>query len=211
MEAVKKSLDELAIKYGTDKSSEGHNYCVLYEKHLPNKINKLLEIGVWTGQGIKMFKEWYNHEGMFYALDRFIDGYGLITISELQALGINAYEGSQDEMWFLETIKEKFTVLIDDGSHHFDSQINTFKRMFTHNVEPEGWYICEDVFDEQYWGRGIITDPTQNLMGAFRKYLNGGGLITQMISQQESDLLCSQIEEVHLYKDIIFVKKKLNA
>ena len=28
-------LDNLAKKYGTDKSSDVHNYCVKYEKHLP--------------------------------------------------------------------------------------------------------------------------------------------------------------------------------
>ena len=43
------TLDRLAKAYGTDKSSDNHNYCVKYEKYIPfkryDKIN-ILEIGV---------------------------------------------------------------------------------------------------------------------------------------------------------------------
>lgn len=207
---MKVSLDELAIKYNTDKGSlNGHDYCPLYEKHLPEKVNKFLEIGVWKGAGIRMFREWYDEKGMFYALDRFIDGYGLITVGELQALGINSFIGSQDEMWFLETIKEQFDCITDDGSHHWDSQINTFKRMFVHNLSPNGVYVCEDVFDKTYWGRNIIHDPKDNLKGALLKFQKHGTLVTQCINQQESDTICAQIEEIHIYDTIVFIKKKL--
>lgn len=199
-------LNDLALKYGTDKI--GHGYIPLYEKHLPEKVNKFIELGVWKGAGIRMFKDYYDGEGMFYALDRFIDGYGLITISELQALGINSYVGSQDEMWFLETIKDQFTVLSEDCSHHWDSQISTFKIMFVHNIEPGGWYVCEDIFDEPYWGRNIIHDPKDNLMGALKKWQQDKNIVTQAISQSESDLICPLIDEVHLYQNIVFVKKR---
>ena len=41
-------LNEIAKKYGTDKSSEIHDYCVKYEKYLPfNRSDelKIMEIG----------------------------------------------------------------------------------------------------------------------------------------------------------------------
>lgn len=204
-------LNDIALKYGTDKSSEGHSYCELYEKHLPKTINKFLEIGVWTGQGIKMFKEYYQDKGTFYALDRFIDGYGLITVAQLQALGINSFIGSQDEMWFLETIKEQFSVISEDASHHWDSQINTFRRMFVHNIEPGGLYVCEDIFDDVYWGRNIIKDKKDNLIGILNKFKKEGNIVSQLIGQSESDLICSLIDEVFIYKDIVFITKKKNA
>lgn len=206
---MKVSLDELALKFGTDKSSKGHNYCPLYEKHLPEEVNNFLEVGVFKGHGIQMFREWYNEEGKFYGMDRFIEGYGLITIAELQALGINAYHGSQADLWFLETIKEQFTIISDDASHHWLDQIITFKRMFIHNIEPGGWYVCEDVFYESYWGQGIIQNPNDNLKGALLKYQQHGTMVSQCINQQESDSICAQIEEVHIYENIVFVKKKL--
>ena len=53
------TLDNLAKKYGTDKSSEIHNYCVKYEKYLPfNRNDKLniMEIGVLDGKSFRMIK-----------------------------------------------------------------------------------------------------------------------------------------------------------
>ena len=55
-------LNELAKRYGTDKSSEIHNYCVKYEKYLPferyNKLN-IMEIGVLGGDSLKTWKDFY--------------------------------------------------------------------------------------------------------------------------------------------------------
>ena len=56
------TLDNLAKSYGTDKSSEIHNYCVKYEKYLPfNRYDKLniLEIGVLDGKSLKTWKEYF--------------------------------------------------------------------------------------------------------------------------------------------------------
>lgn len=185
-------LNELALKYGTDKGSNGHNYCPMYEKHLPKKVNKFLEIGAWKGAGIRTFKEWYNNTGSFYALDRFLEGHGLVTIGELQAEGINSFQGDQKDMWFLEKIKDVFDVIIDDASHHWNDQIITFNVMFDKNTSSGGWYVVEDIFDELYWGQGIINDPKNNIRGLLKR----------------NEILPSLIEEVHFYPEIIFIKRK---
>lgn len=205
-------LDEIFIKYGTDKGSlNGHDYAPFYEKHLPKSIGNFLEIGAWKGAGIKSFREWYDGKGKFYAMDRFIDGHGLITISELQAAGINAFQGDQKDLWFLETIKEQFSVIIDDASHLWADQIITFKRMFLHNIEPGGIYVIEDVFDEPYWGSGVINDCKDNIRNVFIKSMGDGNLVSQCFTQQESDLIVPHIEKVHIHDDIIFIQKKNNA
>jgi len=203
-----KTLDEIAISYGTDKSSVGHNYMPLYEKHLPKSVGSFLEIGSWKGAGIRTFKEWYKGEGKFYVIDRFIQGWGLMSIPELQAVGINAYDGDHDQMWFLETIKERFNVIIDDGSHHWLSQLTIFRRMFIHNVEPGGLYVVEDAFDDPYWGQGIITDPKENIKGLMNKFLAEGNIVSPIITPAESDKICPLIESVDIYDEIIFIKKK---
>lgn len=202
------TLDELAIKHGTDKSSLSHSYCEHYEKHLPKKINNFLEIGTWKGAGIKMFKDYYDGKGKFFALDRFSDGYGLVTIGELQAVGINAYHGSQDDFWFLESIKEEFSVIVDDASHHWLSQINTFRIMFVKNLESGGVYVMEDVFDEPYWGQGIIKDKKENFKGLCEQFLEKGTFESEFVTKEESDIICPMIEEINIYNEIVFVKKK---
>lgn len=207
------TLNELSLKHGTDKGFNpdtgiGHDYCPLYEKHLPKKINKFLEIGVWKGGGIRMFREWYKEEGMFYGLDRFIDGHGLIMPHELQAHGINCFDIDHDQMWALETIKEQFSVIVDDGSHHWDSQINIFRRFFVNNLESGGLYVIEDVFDDLYWGRNLIKNEKENIKGIMNKFKSEGTVESMMITKAESDIIYSMIDDVNIYNEIVFIKKK---
>jgi len=205
-------LDGIALKYGTDKSSENHNYCPLYEKHLPEKIESLLEIGVWKGASIKMFKEWYKDEGKFFAMDVF--GGEVITETQLGAIGVNSIVGSQSDMALLKTIKEKFTVLVEDGSHHSDEQVITFRQMFKHNIAPGGLYVLEDAFcaNDKYWWRGVVKKFEDTALGIFQKYLAGGTLECDFITYDESKELMAMIESVDIYNGaIIFIKKKEDA
>lgn len=201
------TLDEIFIKNGTDKSSLSHNYSPLYENHLPKEIHNFLEIGSWKGAGIKSFKEWYKDKGTFYVLERFMDGYGLMTVAQFQAIGINAFDGDHDQMWFLETIKEKFSVISEDGSHHFISQLNIFRRMFVHNVEPGGLYVVEDTFDDEYWGQGVVP-VNQNIKNVFKRFKETGKLESTIITPLEASIIIPMIEEVYIYDDILFIKKK---
>lgn len=202
-------LDELGLKYGTDKASNAHNYLVLYEEHLPKKVDKFLEIGCWKGASIKMFKEYYNDEGQFYVMDVF--GGEVMTIPELQALGIIAYEGSQSDINLLKIIKEQFDVISEDGSHHSDEQVITFKQMFLNNLKSGGIYIIEDVYGhiDPFWRRGRVLTPQDTIMGVVNKYFNEKSLVSQYISQEESDRLVDNIDWIKVYYDrIIFIKKK---
>ncbi len=204
---IEKTLGQIFNDCGSDKES-GHGYGESYEYHLPKKINKLLEIGCWQGAGITAFKQYYKDEGEFYALDRFLEGHRLITEGELQARGINALKGDHDDFVFLYTIKEQFSVIIEDGSHHFDSQINIFKIMFVKNLESGGVYVIEDIFDDLYWGRGLIKDLKQNIKGLLTKFKNEGNIIGDYITPKESEVICSMIDELFIYDNIIFIKKK---
>lgn len=202
-----KSIGQIFNECGSDKES-GHCYGQYYERHLPKKVNSLLEIGVWQGSGIISFKEYYNGEGQFYSLDRFLLGHGLITMSELASKRIIPIQGDHDDLRFLKSIKEKFSVISEDGSHHWLSQINLFKILFQNNIESGGVYVCEDIFDDVYWGQGLIKKKEQNIKGLLEKYQREGSLTSDHISEAESIALCSMINEVFIYDNIVFVTKK---
>lgn len=199
------TLDEIFIKYGTDKSSLGHNYSGLYEKHLPKDINALVEIGAWKGAGIKSFKEWYNHKGAFYVIERYLHGHGLVSVSQLQAVGIHFFDGDHDREDFLRSIKEQFTVIVEDGSHHWFSQIVIFKNLFLNNLENGGWYVIEDVFDDKYWSQGKVKENIKNIL---QRWQTDKSIDSELISKAESDAICPLIDELHIYHEIIFIKKK---
>ncbi len=200
------TLDEIFIKNDTDKSSLSHNYSPLYEKHLPKEINSLVEVGAWKGAGIRSFKEWYQDKGKFFVIERYIDGHGLATVAELQVSGIGFFDGDHDDENFLKRIKEKFTVIIEDGSHHWFSQIIIFKNLFVNNLESGGWYVVEDVFDDKYWSQNNKVD--ENIESILKMWQTDKSVESQIISRAESDVISGMIDEVHIYHNIIFIKKK---
>ncbi len=203
------TLDELAIKYNTDKSSLGHNYCPFYEKHLPEKVTNFLEIGVWKGASIKMFKEWYKNEGKFYAMDVF--GGEVISQAELLSIGIFSFPCSQSDTEFIKKIEEKFDVISEDASHHSDEQVLTFKNLFKNNLAKGGTYVLEDLCccSNPYWWRGVVTKFEDTALAIFKKFKEGGTLECQFINGDESKELIGMIDSLEIYNDnIAFIKKK---
>lgn len=145
-----KSLDEIAIKHGTDKSSLYHNYCSKYEKFLPfNREDSLniLEIGAAKGSSLKMWREFYPNS-LVYGIDikpqcrKYVEKNSKITI----------LIGNQNDEEFLKHVCElygPFDLILDDGSHKTKDQYITFNFM-VNCLKENGVYIVEDLCTS-YW------------------------------------------------------------
>lgn len=140
-------LNDLALKYGSDKSNKGHDYMPFYEEYLPEKPKKILEIGVLKGSSIRMWKEAFP-EAEIHGLD-------LFEANEIPDIpGVIWHRGSQIDTQLLARLrKEKFDVVIDDGSHNSRDQLITFFGLFTHGVS----YFVEDCHccDEEFYRQGL--------------------------------------------------------
>lgn len=146
------TLDELAIKYGTDKSSLDHNYIEFYEKYLPKNPKKILEIGVLTGASIRMWKEYFP-EAEIHGLDLFEEH------SEPEIEGVKWWKGSQTDPYILHLLrKENFDVIIDDGSHNSRDQLITFDGLFSQEMV----YFVEDIHccEEEFYRQGLPYSST---------------------------------------------------
>lgn len=141
------SLDQLAIKYGTDKSSKVHFYTQNYEpyfeplRHLPIKI---LEIGVQNGNSLRMWKEYFP-KAEIYGLDYY-------DCSPLEEDRIKIFKGHQANEKVLEHVNGWgiFNIIIDDGSHKNPDALKTFEYLFP-RMAPGGVYVVEDT-STLYWG-----------------------------------------------------------
>lgn len=139
-----KSLDEIAISTGTDKSSNVHNYCVKYEKYLPflrNQSLKILEIGVFNGSSLKMWKEFYTNSTVVG-----IDINSACSSYSNETENVFVEIGSQIDANFLDIICKKygpFDIIIDDGSHMQSHMIFSFEHLFNF-LKKQGVYIVED-------------------------------------------------------------------
>ena len=109
------TLDEIAIKYNTDKSSHFHNYCEKYNMYFSPKRNdelKILELGIQNGYSLKTWKEW---EPDAFIVEKKAAGAPLIQ--ELRAMGIPVEEftpsrgrtaGSTDKVARLNAVSDLF-------------------------------------------------------------------------------------------------------
>lgn len=151
------TLDELAIKYGTDKSSLGHNYCPFYEKHLPKEPKRILEIGVKDGASMAMWTAYFPNAEI-HGLDLFEEH---TTESVIEFVDKACSAGQQMHLWrghqcdwtILEELRKyNFDVIIDDGSHNARDQMMTFFGLFNGKH-----YFIEDLecARENFYSQGL--------------------------------------------------------
>jgi hypothetical protein len=159
----------LGIKHNTDKITH-HRYDRIYSKFLDqirnNKI-KLFEIG--CGHEHASFDMWqeYFPLGEIYCMD---------INEELETDRGKVYKGDQtnkDDLCRMAKIIGNCDVIIDDGSHIPQHQIDTFNYLFENMLNNGGIYIIEDI-ECTYWnpknimygyevGNNSIVDHFQSL------------------------------------------------
>jgi hypothetical protein len=151
------NLNRIALSYGTDKSSDYHNYCEKYANYLPferySELN-IMEIGVLNGQSIKTWKDYF-YRANILGIDINPD------CKQFEDNKIKIEIGSQADRDFLQQIKDAyapFDMILDDGSHMNSHVIFSFEHLFD-SVKSGGVYIVEDCATS-YW---------EDWEGGFRK------------------------------------------
>jgi hypothetical protein len=136
-------LDDIAIKYNTDKSSIFHNYTYIYDFYF-SKIRheklKICEIGVLNGASLKTWTEYFENS-IVVGID--VD----LECKKYESDRVFVEIGNQTDFYFLEEIKNKykgFDIIIDDGGHTWFQQKTTFE-FLKHCLNPSGFYIIEDL------------------------------------------------------------------
>lgn len=157
---MRKTLDELANLYQTDKGSgyrgaSRHGYAVSYDTDkclatLRDKPIRLLEVGVnMEGtEGVHSLKMWldYFSQAEIYAFDILnLANHPIIKDNQR----IHFYRGDQGQRSDLVKMYEffgsdLFDVILEDGSHKENHQMISFGVLFKF-VKPGGLYILEDM------------------------------------------------------------------
>ncbi len=156
------TLNKIAQSYGTDKSSDIHNYCVKYEKYLPfNRYDplKILEIGILNGKSLKTWKEYY-YRSNIVGIDINPD------CKQYEEERISVEIGSQADGNFLSKIWQQygpFDMILDDGSHMNSHVIYSFQHLWN-SLKSGGVYVIEDC-GTAYWEdyEGGYLKPTTSV------------------------------------------------
>ena len=130
------SLDECALKHGTDKSSRFHDYCHIYERELPKKVRVLVELGVLRGASIRMWRDYYPDASIF--------GVDIDDISLSEAFFIQCDLSKAGNLTNLcQQLGDEVEVLIDDAGHESYNQFLAFNHLWP-CIKPGGVYVVED-------------------------------------------------------------------
>lgn len=151
-----KDIISIFEKYDTDKRE--HGYPKYYQKHLPDTAKKILEVGVFKGESIKMWHELYP-EAKIYGLDLFKE-----NPIPFEADWVTWFQGSQRDGDLLGHIRAHgpFDVIIEDGSHNSRDQLINFYGL----VDCCTLYICEDLHcaKEEFYRQGMLYRNTMLCM-----------------------------------------------
>lgn len=206
------SLDQLAIRHNTDKSTLGHGYTPIYDKFfspLRNYSVNLLELGAG---GYHHKDKGFNGTKMW--ADYFVSGY--VTTIDIHEKTppvndrIRFYQGSQDDEVFLKKVIEETgapDIIIDDCSHISPLTVRSFEILWPF-LKPGGYYVVEDL-EASYWVtpgadgtdfKGGLNNPL-----AIMNFLKS---LTDTINRGHSGVADLGIESIHFYEKIAFIKKK---
>lgn len=140
------SLDSLAVKHGTDKSSKFHSYTKTYEKYFSSLRYipmKFLEIGFAGGASAHMWEDYFTR-GEIHFIDNNFDTYKHFNNFNRTMLHILNQEDSTELANFIKRTGGQFDIIIDDGGHTMHQQITSFIKLFP-EVKSGGVYVIEDL------------------------------------------------------------------
>jgi len=119
------------------------NYPEIYDKHFApyrDKAINILEIGVYKGGSMQVWEKYFP-KAKIYGID--IDP----ECKQYESDRTQIFIGDQADKSFLRNIKAQIpqiNIIIDDGGHRAEQQINTFDEMYYHLKTP-GVYLIEDI------------------------------------------------------------------
>ena len=125
------------------------HYFEVYERHLAKFRNmpvNLLEIGVFQGGSLQMWKWYFGEQSRITGFD--VDP-RCVAFEEDRVDVVLGDQSNREDLARLVSGYGPFDVIIDDGGHRMDQQVISFEVLFE-GLTGNGVYICEDLHTS-YW------------------------------------------------------------
>ena len=142
------TVEEIFLKYNTDKNKLFHNYSRQYEsifQKFRSENIKYLEIGVFEGESLKAMRDVFQNAEFILGIDINPECKQYEDVEH----GIFVEIGDASNPDFLNYIKSKygpqFDIILDDGSHTNEHVIKSFESLYESCVKEDGIYLVEDV------------------------------------------------------------------
>jgi hypothetical protein len=193
---MEKTLQEIGMNCHTDKATY-HHFCNFYDNFI-NKLRtddiKILEIGVYHGESLKMWEEYFTI-AKIYAID----------IKDCSKFNnkrtITAICDQSDKIALTDVFKnEEFEIILDDGGHMMDQQQISLGIMFK-RLKSKGYYILEDLHTSLlpiYLRSDSYENSTLNVLEEVKK---NGIFKSKYLTAEENEYLQNNIESIEILKN----------
>jgi len=187
-----------------------HHYFDIYHNHFHRFRGRpvtLLEIGVFQGGSLQMWKQYFGPEARICGVDINPD------CKQFEEDQIQIFIGDQTDREFISELKNTLghiDIVIDDGGHTMIQQLTTFRELFPF-VGETGIYLVEDLHTS-YWeefGGGYKAN------GSFVEYAKG--FIDSMNAWHSRDprlvpdSMTRTATGIHFYDSILVIEKYPNG
>jgi cephalosporin hydroxylase len=185
-----------------------NHYFEIYDRHFSrfrgSRVH-IVEFGVSQGGSLQMWKQYFGAHAKVFGID--INPH----CKKLEEQQVEIFIGDQEDKTFLKELAAKIPridILIDDGGHTMQQQINTFEELFP-CIDQNGLYLCEDLhtsywpdFGGGYKGRGTFIEYSKN----FIDYIHAW-------HSRQTDLLgvtefTRSVHSLHYYNSILVIEKR---
>ena len=121
-----------------------------------------LEIGIFQGGSLQMWKDYFGPKARIFGVDH------NPRCQQFEEDQVTIFIGDQADKNFLSRLKRempRLDIVVDDGGHTMEQQINTFEALYPH-ISANGIYLYEDILTS-YWKKygGGCRNP-----GSFVEY-----------------------------------------
>lgn len=153
-------LCKIMKKNNSDKSCGKHNYTTFYYeifKNVKDKNLQIFELGLGTnntnllsnmgpngtpGASLRGWRDFFQYSDI-YGAD--IDKNILFEETKIKTFYCDQLKKDDiQNLWENNNLPDKFDIIIEDGLHTFDAQVNFFENSI-HKIKNDGVYITEDI------------------------------------------------------------------
>ena len=175
------------------------HYFDIYHRHFSKFVGKpvnVLEIGIYSGGSLDMWKSYFGSECHVYGVDV------QEACKEYEAERVSILIGDQGDPGFWVNFNKQvqdIDILIDDGGHKPNQQMVTLEQMLP-RLRPGGVYLCEDVHGIH---QGFVA-----FVGGLVSELNN---ISWGSDPSKKTPFQSACYSIHFYPYLVVIEKNVNS
>jgi len=183
------------------------HYFEIYDRHFSKYRGKeivILEIGVFQGGSLQMWRDYFGPKAKIYGLD--IEP----KCKDFEEENIKIFIGSQSDKNFLQKVKNEIPpidILLDDGGHTMNQMRVSFDELYDH-IKPDGVYLCEDTHTCYHWRYGGGYKRSNSFIEYTKNIVDD---IHAWHSEQKSfkiNKFTETVHSIHFYDSIILIEKR---